>query len=161
MTSNEDKADSEGHNRNETKENIGGSSNTVPVTTGSDLRVSHSLDEVKAHVAPNSKSENEISSVATSGMGGNETLFTAASHTPADGNRKKGHEHGTRSHEPSPSSAAATQSEIHAVQLSYLYLGAMKALSALLSCSKYAELLLIPKVQQPARHSCTLAVTIT
>ena len=32
------------------------------------------------------------------------------------------------------------------MQLSYLYLGAMKALSALLSCSKYAELLLIPKV---------------
>uniref|UniRef100_A0A667Y6L3 HECT-type E3 ubiquitin transferase n=1 Tax=Myripristis murdjan TaxID=586833 RepID=A0A667Y6L3_9TELE len=129
------------------------SSNTVPVTTGSDLRVSHSLDEVKAHVAPNSKSENEISSVASAGMGGSETLLTAASHTPADGNRKKGHEHGTRSHEPSPSSAAATQSEIHAVQLSYLYLGAMKALSALLSCSKYAELLLIPKVHRPASGS--------
>uniref|UniRef100_A0A3Q2W7X5 HECT-type E3 ubiquitin transferase n=1 Tax=Haplochromis burtoni TaxID=8153 RepID=A0A3Q2W7X5_HAPBU len=102
------------------------------------------LDEVKAHVAPNSKSEGEISSVAGGGVGGNETLFTAPA--PADGNRKKGHDHGCRSHEPSPSSIT-TQSEIHAVQLSYLYLGAMKTLSALLSCSKYAELLLIPKVK--------------
>uniref|UniRef100_A0A3B4EYC5 HECT-type E3 ubiquitin transferase n=1 Tax=Pundamilia nyererei TaxID=303518 RepID=A0A3B4EYC5_9CICH len=102
------------------------------------------LDEVKAHVAPNSKSESEISSVAGGGVGANETLFTAPA--PADGNRKKGHDHGCRSHEPSPSSIT-TQSEIHAVQLSYLYLGAMKTLSALLSCSKYAELLLIPKVK--------------
>uniref|UniRef100_A0A668SQ94 HECT-type E3 ubiquitin transferase n=1 Tax=Oreochromis aureus TaxID=47969 RepID=A0A668SQ94_OREAU len=104
------------------------------------------LDEVKAHVAPNSKSESEISSVAGGGVGGNESLFTSSAHVPADGNRKKGHDHGCRSHEPSPS-AITTQSEIHAVQLSYLYLGAMKTLSALLSCSKYAELLLIPKVK--------------
>uniref|UniRef100_A0A669BGH0 HECT-type E3 ubiquitin transferase n=1 Tax=Oreochromis niloticus TaxID=8128 RepID=A0A669BGH0_ORENI len=129
-TGGEEKTDGEGHN---------------PATT-SDLRVSHSLDEVKAHVAPNSKSESEISSVAGGGVGGNESLFTSSAHAPADGNRKKGHDHGCRSHEPSPS-AITTQSEIHAVQLSYLYLGAMKTLSALLSCSKYAELLLIPKVK--------------
>lgn len=137
-TGNEDKADNEGHN----KDNVGASPGAAPHVT-SDLRVSHSLDEVKAHVAPNSKSESEISSVA----GGNESLFASAPHVPAEGGRKKGHEHGTRSHEPSPGTVA-TQSEIHAVQLSYLYLGAMKTLSALLSCSKYAELLLIPKVLQ-------------
>ncbi|XP_031704124.1 probable E3 ubiquitin-protein ligase HERC1 isoform X4 [Anarrhichthys ocellatus] len=145
---NEDKAESEEHNRNEQKDNGG----AAPNTTTSDLRVSHSLDEVKAHAAPNSKSESEISSVA----GGNETLFTAAPHTPAEGNRKKGHEHGSRSHE---SSSVATQSEIHAVQLSYLYLGAMKTLSTLLSCSKYAELLLIPKVipeAAPSGHNADL-----
>uniref|UniRef100_A0A8D3DEC0 HECT-type E3 ubiquitin transferase n=1 Tax=Scophthalmus maximus TaxID=52904 RepID=A0A8D3DEC0_SCOMX len=124
---NEDKAENEGHNRS---------------------------DGVKAHAAPNSKSESEISSVA----GGNEALFPAAAHTPAEGNRRKGHEHGSRSHDPSPPSVA-TQSEIHAVQLSYLYLGAMKTLSALLSCSKYAELLLIPKVipdPVPSGHNADL-----
>ncbi|KAG8001119.1 putative E3 ubiquitin-protein ligase HERC1 [Nibea albiflora] len=81
-----------------------------------------------------------------------------APHTPAEGNRKKGHEHGQRAHEPSLPSVA-TQSEIHAVQLSYLYLGAMKTLSALLSCSKYAELLLIPKVlpeAAPSGHNADL-----
>ncbi|KAM7405656.1 hypothetical protein PAMP_000090 [Pampus punctatissimus] len=157
-TSNEDKADNEGHNRNEAKDNVGASSGAAPNTATSDLRVSHSLDEVKAHVAPNSKSESEISSVVGGGVGGNETLFSAAPHTPAEGSRKKGHEHGSRIHEPS-SSCVATQSEIHAVQLSYLYLGAMKSLSALLSCSKYAELLLIPKVlpdAAPSGHNADL-----
>lgn len=144
-TTNEDKIDNEGYLRNEQKDNAGASPGIVPVATTSDLRVSHSLEEVKAHVAPNSRSENEISSVVSAGVGGNETLFTTAPHTPTEGNRKKGHEHGSRSLEPSLSSSAI-QSEIHAVQLSYLYLGAMKALSALLSCSKYAEMLLIPKV---------------
>lgn len=144
-TGGEEKTDGEGHNRNDSKDNVGAPS----AATTSDLRVSHSLDEVKAHVAPNSKSESEISSVAGGGVGGNETLFTSSAPAPADGNRKKGHDHGCRSHEPSPSSIT-TQSEIHAVQLSYLYLGAMKTLSALLSCSKYAELLLIPKVKKPA-----------
>lgn len=149
---NDDKAENEGHHSSEPKENVGASVGTVPTTAASDLRVSHSLDEVKAHTAPNSKSENEISSYASdqqqqAGVGGgvNETLSPTAPHTPVEGNRRKGHEHGSRSHEASPSSSA-TQSEIHAVQLSYLYLGAMKALSALLSCSKYAEMLLIPKV---------------
>lgn len=123
----------------------------------SDLRVSHSLDEVKAHVAPNSKSEGEISSVASGGV--SEALFSPAPHAPAEAGRKKGHEqHGARGHEPaatgtsSAAAAASTQSEIHAVQLSYLYLGAMKTLSALLSCSKYAELLLIPKVCARSSH---------
>lgn len=152
-TGNEDKAENEGHNRNEHKDNTGAAPNSMT----SDLRVSHSLDEVKAHVAPNSKSESEIASVVSGGVGGSETLFTTAPHTPAEGNRKKGHEHGSRSHEPSPSSIA-TQSEIHAVQLSYLYLGAMKTLSALLSCSKYAELLLIPKVLQLAKFTGTIVV---
>ncbi|XP_029961368.1 LOW QUALITY PROTEIN: probable E3 ubiquitin-protein ligase HERC1 [Salarias fasciatus] len=105
----------------------------------SDLRVSHSLDEVKAHAAPSSRSESEICSVA-----GGEGL-------PPEAGRKKGHDHGARGHEAPPT--AATQSEIHAVQLSYLYLGAMKTLSVLLSCSKYAELLLIPKVLPEAAAS--------
>lgn len=135
---NEGKADGEGQSHNEQKENAGAAPHA-----SSDLRVSHSLDEVKAHVAANSKSESEICSVASGG--GNDAIFTSAPHTPAEGGRKRGHEHGYRGHEPSPSSAAS-QSEIHAVQLSYLYLGAMKSLSTLLSCSKYAELLLIPKV---------------
>lgn len=125
--SGEDRADSEAQKEN----------------TASDLRVSHSLDEVKAHAAPNSKSEGEISSVASGGV--SEALFPPVPQAPAEAGRKKGHEqHGPRGHE--STTAASTQSEIHAVQLSYLYLGAMKTLSALLSCSKYAELLLIPKV---------------
>lgn len=135
---NDGKIDGQGQNHNEQNDNTG-----VPVHATSDLRVSHSLDEVKAHAAANSKSEGEICSVVSGG--GNDAIFTSALHTPAEGSRKKGHEHGCRGHEPSPS-FAASQSEIHAVQLSYLYLGAMKSLSALLSCSKYAELLLIPKV---------------
>ncbi|XP_068597946.1 probable E3 ubiquitin-protein ligase HERC1 [Brachionichthys hirsutus] len=145
-------------NRNEQKDNIVTSSGVAPTTT-SDLRVSHSLDEVKAHVAPNSKSEGEISSVV--GGSGHENPFTAPGHTPAEGSRKKGHEHGSRSHEPCPSSLAA-QSEIHAVQLSYLYLGAMKTLSALLSCSKYAELLLIPKAladSAPSGHNADISAS--
>ncbi|XP_035991714.1 probable E3 ubiquitin-protein ligase HERC1 isoform X4 [Fundulus heteroclitus] len=140
-TAAEDKADGEGHDRNEQKEGA------------SELRVSHSLEEVKAHLAPNSKSESEISSVAG---GGNETLFSPAQNGGAEAGRKKGHEHGARGHEPA---AISTQSEIHAVQLSYLYLGAMKTLSALLSCSKYAELLLIPKVipeAAPSGHNADL-----
>lgn len=119
---------------------------TVTTTTTSDLRVSHSLDEVKAHSVPNSKSESEISSCAldTQHQGGRgpETL-SPATQTLQEGNRRKGHE--GRDHDGSPSSGVS-QSEIHAVQLSYLYLGAMKALSTLLSCSKYVELLLIHKV---------------
>jgi len=134
----EDKAESEGGpDRHEQKD--------APAAAVSDLRVSHSLDEVKAHAAPNSKSEGELS--------GNETLFAAAA-PHVEPSRKRGHEHGARGHEASPSSGA-TQSEIHAVQMSYLYLGAMKSLSALLSCSKYAELLLIPKVPPPPPPTTT------
>lgn len=133
LTGAEEEVDGEGHNRNEQKEK-------GALAATSDLRMSHSLEEVKSHLAPNSKSESDISSVAGNG---NESLFTTAPHSAAEGNRKKAHEHGPRSQE---LAFISTQSEIHAVQLSYLYLGAMKTLSALLSCSKYAELLLIPKV---------------
>lgn len=149
-TNNEDKAENDGQNHNEAKDNVG---QNVP---SSDLRVSHSLDEVKAHAAPNSKSESEILYVGSGGVT-NDNLFSAAPQPPAEGNRKKAHEHGPRSHE-SPCTTA-TQTEIHAVQLSYLYLGAMKALSSLLSCSKYAELLLIPKVvpdAAPTGHNADL-----
>lgn len=132
-TSAEERLEGEGHHRHD-------QDRSGALTAAPELRVSHSLEEVKSHAAPNSKSESEISSVAG---GGNESLFTPP-HATAEGGRKKGHEHGPRSHEPS---SISTQSEIHAVQLSYLYLGAMKTLSALLSCSKYAELLLIPKVR--------------
>ncbi|XP_061622236.1 probable E3 ubiquitin-protein ligase HERC1 isoform X5 [Phyllopteryx taeniolatus] len=138
-TSTEDKADNDVPNHNELRDNVCTGSGAVPIPATCDLRVSHSLDEVKAHVVP--KSESHISSAGGGGVGGNDTLF----HAPVEGTRKKSHEHGSRSHEPYPS-FIATQSEFHAVQLSYLYLGAMKTLSVLLSCSKYAELLLIPKV---------------
>ncbi|KAM3626014.1 uncharacterized protein V6R79_021387 [Siganus canaliculatus] len=144
-TCTEDRTDNEGHSRNEPHDHQGSSTGATPNIT-SELRVSHSLEEVKAHLAPNSKSESEISSVVSGGR--TETLFSSAPHSNAEANKKKGSEHGSRSHEQSPS--LATQSEVHAVQLSYLYLGAMKMLSTLLSCSKYAELLLIPKVLQDA-----------
>ncbi|XP_023674598.2 probable E3 ubiquitin-protein ligase HERC1 isoform X1 [Paramormyrops kingsleyae] len=94
---------------------------------GSDLRVSHSLDEVKAHAEADSQ------------------------HGAADG-RKRPHEHSGRGHD-------VAQSEMHAVQLSYLYLGAMKTLSALLSCSKYAELLLIPKALTESSHNSDCATS--
>nr|XP_060611660.1 probable E3 ubiquitin-protein ligase HERC1 isoform X2 [Anolis sagrei ordinatus] len=71
-------------------------------------------------------------------------------HPNAEGKRKN-HDHGPKSHE------AAMQSEIRAVQLSYLYLGAMKSLGTLLSCSKYAELLLIPKVLAESGHNSDCA----
>ncbi|XP_053490210.1 probable E3 ubiquitin-protein ligase HERC1 isoform X6 [Ictalurus furcatus] len=71
-----------------------------------DLRVSHSMDEVRTH---------------------------AAAH-------------------PEPQKAPVL-AEVHAVQLSYLCLGAMKSLSVLLSCSKYAELLLIPKAVPDSGHN--------
>ncbi|XP_055971788.1 probable E3 ubiquitin-protein ligase HERC1 [Sorex fumeus] len=71
-----------------------------------------------------------------------------ALHQP-DGKRK-GHEHAARAHD-------GAQAETRAVQLSYLYLGAMKALSALLGCSKYAELLLIPRVLAESGHNADCA----
>ena len=134
---------------------------SLVVVPASDLRVSHSLDEVKAHIAPNSLSDNDISLYATrspqqpqqaAGAVASESVLTPGSpHYPpgGEGIRRRGHEHGGRSHDAS----LAVQSEMHAVQLSYLYLGAMKALSSLLSCSKYAELLLIPKVHN--QHTAT------
>ncbi|XP_058850990.1 probable E3 ubiquitin-protein ligase HERC1 isoform X1 [Acipenser ruthenus] len=108
-----------------------------------DLRVSQSLDEVKAHMSTNSKSESEIASFSL------EPQILDSQHHQAEGKRKA-HEHAMRTHD-------LVQSEIRAVQLSYLYLGAMKSLSALLSCSKYAELLLIPKVLPENGHNSDCA----
>ncbi|XP_062869323.1 probable E3 ubiquitin-protein ligase HERC1 isoform X2 [Trichomycterus rosablanca] len=71
-----------------------------------DLRVSHSLDEVRSHTS----------------------LYPEIQKAPV-------------------------LAEVHAVQLSYLCLGAMKSLSVLLSCSKYAELLLIPKAMPEGGHN--------
>ncbi|KAJ7311304.1 hypothetical protein JRQ81_006920 [Phrynocephalus forsythii] len=69
----------------------------------------------------------------------------------ADGKRKNHENHASsKNHD-------VAQSEIRAVQLSYLCLGAMKSLSALLSCSKYAELLLIPKVLAESGHNSDCA----
>ena len=143
---------------------------SLVVVPASDLRVSHSLDEVKAHAAPNSLSDNDISLYATGspqqpqqagGVVASESILAPGTpHYPpgGEGIRRRGHEHGGRSHDAS----LAAQSEMHAVQLSYLYLGAMKALSSLLSCSKYTELLLIPKVQpthRDPRQSATQGFT--
>ena len=83
-----------------------------------DLRVSHSLDEVRAHAAFSTRSEPQELTVPRGSA-----------------------------------QEAAALAEVHAVQLSYLYLGAMKTLSVLLSCSKYAELLLIPKVMPDNGHN--------
>lgn len=73
-----------------------------------DLRVSHSLDEVRSHAHSTVHPETQKAPVLV---------------------------------------------EVHAVQLSYLCLGAMKSLSVLLSCSKYAELLLIPKSMPDSGHN--------
>lgn len=43
--------------------------------------------------------------------------------------------------------------EVHTIQISYICLGAMKSLSVLMSCSKYAELLLIPKAMPEGGHN--------
>ncbi|XP_035381674.1 probable E3 ubiquitin-protein ligase HERC1 isoform X2 [Electrophorus electricus] len=81
-----------------------------------DLRVSHSLDEVRAHASTRPE--------PAEGVG----LRTSAQE-------------------------ASALAELHAVQLSYLYLGAMKSVSTLLSCSRYAELLLVPKVPPDGGHN--------
>ncbi|KAG9341250.1 hypothetical protein JZ751_019691 [Albula glossodonta] len=104
-----------------------------------DLRVSHSLDEVKAHAA-SAKSESEISA----------SFMLDGQQAPTTESKRRSHEHGGgRGHE--------AQSEMRAVQLSYLYLGAMKSLSALLSCSRYAELLLVPKALTESGHNADCA----
>lgn len=112
---------------------------------GSDIRLGQSADDNKGHSATSSKSENEIASFSLEPS----TLGMESQHQPAEG-RKKNHEHTPRNHD-------IVQSEIRAVQLSYLYLGAMKSLSVLLSCSKYAELLLIPKVLAENGHNSDCA----
>ncbi|XP_028822113.1 probable E3 ubiquitin-protein ligase HERC1 [Denticeps clupeoides] len=89
-----------------------------------EMRMSHSMEEVKVHAPPNSRSESELS-------------VAYAADTPSNMHgevRRRTAEGGQGS-----------QSEMRAVQLSYVYLGAMKTLSALLTCSRYAELLLVPK----------------
>lgn len=108
-----------------------------------DLRVSHSLDEVRARAPPNSRSESELAAYSQD----------ATQQTPAEGRRRLQEIVGSRG----GSQEAAAQAEVHAVQLSYLYLGAMKTLSVLLSCSKYAELLLIPKVTPDSGHNADCA----
>ncbi|XP_030650140.1 probable E3 ubiquitin-protein ligase HERC1 isoform X2 [Chanos chanos] len=108
---------------------------------GGDLRVSHSLDEVRSHAAPNSRSESELAAYALD-----------APQPPPEGRRRQ-QEAETRGNV----QEIAALSEVHAIQLSYLYLGAMKTLSVLLSCSKYAELLLIPKVLPDSSHNADCA----
>uniref|UniRef100_A0A8B9YSC2 HECT-type E3 ubiquitin transferase n=1 Tax=Bos mutus grunniens TaxID=30521 RepID=A0A8B9YSC2_BOSMU len=104
-----------------------------------DTRTGLTSDDVKGTTS--SKSENEIASFSLdSAVPGVESQ-----HQITEGKRKN-HEHMSKNHD-------IAQSEIRAVQLSYLYLGAMKSLSALLGCSKYAELLLIPKVLAENGHN--------
>ncbi|XP_030044055.1 putative E3 ubiquitin-protein ligase HERC1 [Microcaecilia unicolor] len=111
----------------------------------SDLRPAQSFDEGKGHGTTGSKSENEIASFSVE-----TTQFSLESQHHSLEGKRKNHEHALRNHD-------IIQSEIRAVQLSYLYLGAMKSLSVLLSCSKYAELLLIPKVLAENGHNSDCA----
>nr|XP_033775643.1 probable E3 ubiquitin-protein ligase HERC1 isoform X2 [Geotrypetes seraphini] len=113
--------------------------------SATDLRPVQSLDESKGHCTTGSKSENEIASFSAES-----TQFGVESQHHSLEGKRKNHEHALRNHD-------IIQSEIRAVQLSYLYLGAMKSLSVLLSCSKYAELLLIPKVLAENGHNSDCA----
>ncbi|XP_016128716.1 probable E3 ubiquitin-protein ligase HERC1 [Sinocyclocheilus grahami] len=131
----------ERRHRHEPQEERENESRTKPKEGTGDLRVSHSLDEVRARAPPNSRSESELAAYTQD----------ATQQTPAEGRRRLQEMVGMRSQE------AAAQMEVHAVQLSYLYLGAMKTLSILLSCSKYAELLLIPKVTPDSGHNADCA----
>ncbi|KTF84357.1 hypothetical protein cypCar_00021780, partial [Cyprinus carpio] len=131
----------ERRHRHEPQEERENESRTKPKEGTGDLRVSHSLDEVRARAPPNSRSESELAAYTQD----------ATQQTPAEGRRRLQEMVGMRSQE------AAAQMEVHAVQLSYLYLGAMKTLSVLLSCSKYAELLLIPKVTPDSGHNADCA----
>ncbi|KAG9489664.1 hypothetical protein GDO78_005551 [Eleutherodactylus coqui] len=111
--------------------------------------------EQKADCEPADRATEEktISNMASKSENESITLLseTAAidQHHSVDGKRKS-HDHISRSHD-------VAQSEIRAVQLSYINLGAMKSLGALLSCSKYAELLLIPKVLAENGHNSDCA----
>ncbi|XP_005987770.1 probable E3 ubiquitin-protein ligase HERC1 isoform X3 [Latimeria chalumnae] len=105
----------------------------------------HCTEEVKGHGPLSSKSESEIASFSLESV----QLSLESQHHQLEGKRK--------SHDHTPRSQDVVQSEIRAVQLSYLYLGAMKSLSALLSCSKYAELLLIPKALSENGHNSDCA----
>ncbi|GCB70606.1 hypothetical protein scyTo_0005723 [Scyliorhinus torazame] len=108
--------------------------------------ITQSSEEAKGFMqASVSRSENDISACTMDSV----HLSLDSQHHPLEGKRKL-HENVLRNHD-------LVQSEIRAVQLSYLCLGAMKALSALLSCSKYAELLLIPKVLTENGHNSDCA----
>ncbi|XP_063305478.1 probable E3 ubiquitin-protein ligase HERC1 isoform X3 [Pelobates fuscus] len=104
---------------------------------------SRTQEEGKPPSSATSKSESE-----TLGLPG-ETSMVDSQHHSTDGKRKS-HDHIPRAHD-------VAQSEIRAVQISYINLGAMKSLGALLSCSKYAELLLIPKVLAENGHNSDCA----
>ncbi|XP_069758992.1 probable E3 ubiquitin-protein ligase HERC1 isoform X8 [Narcine bancroftii] len=95
--------------------------------------------------ASSSRSENDISTCTMDSV-----HLTLDSHQHFLEEKRKLHEHLLRNHD-------LVQSELRAVQLSYLYLGAMKTLSALLSYSKYAELLLVPKVLTEEGHNSDCA----
>uniref|UniRef100_A0A2K6LFK7 HECT-type E3 ubiquitin transferase n=1 Tax=Rhinopithecus bieti TaxID=61621 RepID=A0A2K6LFK7_RHIBE len=110
-----------------------------------DMRTGLTSDDVKSQGTTSSKSENEIASFSL-----DSTLPSVESQHQITEGKRKNHEHVSKNHD-------VAQSEIRAVQLSYLYLGAMKSLSALLGCSKYAELLLIPKVLAENGHNSDCA----
>uniref|UniRef100_A0A452S9S6 HECT-type E3 ubiquitin transferase n=1 Tax=Ursus americanus TaxID=9643 RepID=A0A452S9S6_URSAM len=110
-----------------------------------DMRAGLMSDDVKSQGTTASKSDSEIASFSLDSA----LPSVESQHQVAEGKRKN-HEHISRNHD-------IAQSEIRAVQLSYLYLGAMKSLSALLGCSKYAELLLIPKVLAENGHNSDCA----
>ncbi|XP_072409417.1 probable E3 ubiquitin-protein ligase HERC1 isoform X1 [Chiloscyllium punctatum] len=113
-----------------------------------DRVITQSAEETKGFMqggASNSRSENDISTCTMDSV----HLSLDSQHHLLEGKRKP-HEHVLRNHD-------LVQSEIRAVQLSYLCLGAMKTLSVLLSCSKYAELLLIPKVLTENGHNSDCA----
>uniref|UniRef100_A0A4X1U0U5 HECT-type E3 ubiquitin transferase n=1 Tax=Sus scrofa TaxID=9823 RepID=A0A4X1U0U5_PIG len=110
-----------------------------------DTRTGLTSDDVKSQGTTISKSENEIASFSLDSA----MPAVESQHQITEGKRKN-HEHVSKNHD-------IAQSEIRAVQLSYLYLGAMKSLSALLGCSKYAELLLIPKVLAENGHNSDCA----
>ncbi|XP_066885802.1 probable E3 ubiquitin-protein ligase HERC1 isoform X20 [Kogia breviceps] len=110
-----------------------------------DTRTGLTSDDVKSQGTTSSKSENEIASFSLDST----VPGVEYQHQITEGKRKN-HEHISKNHD-------IAQSEIRAVQLSYLYLGAMKSLSALLGCSKYAELLLIPKVLAENGHNSDCA----
>ncbi|XP_067298543.1 probable E3 ubiquitin-protein ligase HERC1 isoform X4 [Pseudorasbora parva] len=133
----------ERRHRHEPQEERENETRAKPKEGTGDLRVSHSLDEVRARAPPNSRSESELATYAQD----------ATQQTPTDGRRRLQEMVVTRG----SSQEAAAQVEVHAIQLSYLYLGAMKTLSVLLSCSKYAELLLIPKVTTDSGHNADCA----
>ncbi|XP_055518701.1 probable E3 ubiquitin-protein ligase HERC1 isoform X3 [Leucoraja erinacea] len=110
--------------------------------------ITQSSEETKGFMqcgASSSRSENDISTCTMDSV-----HLSLDSHQHFLEGKRKLHEHLLRNHD-------LVQSEIRAVQLSYLYLGAMKTLSALLSCSKYAELLLIPKVLTENGHNSDCA----